>query len=321
MATSTAVATWDRVDHIWPVELRDASYARFLATRSLMSNWTGDYETCLAMATEAHRLGIDASNLEASVTSACNAGLALVGLSRLEEGISWLDRAIGLGREWEERSFRFTARGMNMRAGALRYTGELEAARVQSQEALELAKDSVPAGRDQRTAGPVYADLMDGDAEPPKRDPRLVDALEEPSSTSSLWSIRLTVARAETARLAGRDDEAIELAHTALAKPVGSAAEVRVLRPDHARTRSSTGRAEEAADVAARAALEAERLGHLPVPMVGARGPHGREGGPRRRRCRADAHGAAVRTIEEYAAYDALARLGPDLGGAAEQLR
>ena len=62
--------------------------------------------------------------------------------SRHEEGISWLDRAIEFGREWEERSFRFTARGMNMRAGAIREIGDLDAARAQSEEALELAKDS-----------------------------------------------------------------------------------------------------------------------------------------------------------------------------------
>ncbi len=303
----SAVATWDRVNATWPVELRDASYARFLATRSLMSNWTGDYETCLALATEAHRLGIDASNLEASVTSACNAGLALVGLSRHEEGIQWLDRAIGLGREWEERSFRFTARGMNMRAGALRETGELEAARLQSQEALELAKDSgFPPAAISARLDLLYADLMDGEAGAAELAiPDLLGALEQAKGFHQfLWSIRLTVARAEAARLAGHDDEAIELSHTALAEAgrFGRRKYECLARITLARALLSTGRAEEAAEVAERAVLEAERLGHHPsrwpalVVLANVKTALGDDDAA------ADAHGAAVRSIEEFAA-------------------
>jgi tetratricopeptide (TPR) repeat protein len=160
-----AFATWDRVDSMWSADRRDASYARFLATRSLMSYWAGDYERSVELATHAHELGMQASNLEASVTSACNAGLALVGLSRHEEGISSLDRAIALGREWEERSFRFTARAMNMRAGGLREIGDLAGARTQSQESLELAKSSMfPPAEISARLDLLYVDLMDGQA-------------------------------------------------------------------------------------------------------------------------------------------------------------
>ena len=108
-----------------------------------------------------------------------------------------------------------------MRAGALRETGDVEAARVQSREALELAKDSgFPPAANSARLDLLYVDLMDGDAGAAEGDPDLaVVVLEDAKGFHQfLWSIRLTVARAEAARLAARDDEAIELAHTALAE-------------------------------------------------------------------------------------------------------
>ena len=301
-----AFATWERAETTWPTERRDASYARFLATRSLMSYWTGDYETCLAMATDAHALGTEASNLEAAVTSACNAGLALVGLSRHEEGLTWLDRAIEFGREWEERSFRFTARAMNMRAGALRETGDLTAARAQSEEGLELAKDSgFPPAAISARLDLLYADLMDGEAGAAERMiPDLAEALEGAKGFHQfLWSIRLTVARAETARLTGRHDDAISFAHAALEQTERFGrrkydCSVRVIL---ARALLATGRAEEAADVVTRAALEADRLGHLPsrwpalAVLADVKAALGDD------ESAADARAAAVRSVEEFA--------------------
>ncbi len=303
---SAAVATWERAEETWAVERRDHSYARFLATRSLTSYWTGDYETCLTMATEAHRLGTEASNLEASVTSACNVGLALVGLSRHEEGISWLDRAIQLGRDWEEGSFRFTARAMNMRAGALREIGDVASARAQSGEALDLAKDSgfppaaISAGLDL-----LYADLMDGDVGAVDGAlPSLTEALETAKGFHQfLWSIRLLVARAESARLAGRHDDAISFARTALieAERFGRRKYDCIVRVPLARALIATGRPEEAVDVVTHAVVEAERLGHLPSrwsalsALAEARIALGDDQGAD------DARGAAVRSIEEFA--------------------
>jgi tetratricopeptide (TPR) repeat protein len=301
----SAVATWERVEGTWAVERRDHSYARFLATRSLTSYWLGDYETCLAMATEAHRLGIEASNLEASVTSACNAGLAHVGLSRHEEGISWLDRAIQLGREWEERSFRFTARAMNMRAGTLREIGDVASAREQSEEGLELAKDSgFPPAAISARLDLLYSDLMVGDVGAAERTiPDLVEAIEGAKGFHQfLWSIRLTVARAEAAGLAERHDDAISLALAALAQAerFGRRKYEALVRVPLGRALLATGQAVEAAEALTRAVSESERLGHLPSrwPALGAladaRAAMGDDAGA------AKARSAALRSIDEF---------------------
>jgi class 3 adenylate cyclase/tetratricopeptide (TPR) repeat protein len=301
-----AFATWDRVDATWPVERRDASYARWLATRSLMSYWAGDFDTCFTMATEAHRLGTEASNLEAAVTSACNAGLALVGLSRHEEGISWLDRAIQLGREWEERSFRFTARAMNMRAGALREIGDLAAARAQSKEGLELAKDSgFPPAAISARLDLLFADLVDGDVGAADREiPDLGEALEGAKGFHQfLWSIRLIAARTETAFLAGRHEDALSFGQTAIAEAerFGRRKYDCLVRVPFARSLVATGRLEEAVDVLTRAIVEAERLGHLPsrwpalTALAEAKAALGDE------QAADDARAAAIRSVEEFA--------------------
>ena len=301
-----AFATWDRAEATWPAERRDAGYARFLATRSLMSYWSGDYEGCLAMAVDAHGLGTEASNLEAAVTSACNAGLALAGLSRHEEGLSWLDRAIQLGREWEERSFRFTARAMNMRSGALREIGDVAAARTQSHEGLELAKDSgFPPAEISARLDLLYADLADGNVGATERViPELGEALEGAKGFHQyLWSIRLIVARAESARLAGRYDDATSFAHQAVteAERFGRRKYDCLVRVPLGRALVATGRPKEALDVLARAVLLAERLGHLPsrwLTLAALGDAHAALGDDQ---AAADARAAAVRGVQEFA--------------------
>jgi class 3 adenylate cyclase/tetratricopeptide (TPR) repeat protein len=264
-----ALETWEHAEETWAAEWRDTSYARFLATRSIMSYWAGDYETCVAIATEAHRLGTEASNLEAAITSASHVGLALVGLSRHEEGISWADRAIQLGHDWEQRSFRFTARAMNMRAGALRETGDLAAARAQSEEGLELAKESgFPPAAISARLDLLFADLLEGNVGAAERDiPDLADALEGAKGFHQfLWSIRLLTAQTETAFLAGRHDDAISFGQTTLgeAERFGRRKYDCMVRVPLARALVAAGRPEDAVEVVTRAVVEAERLGHLP---------------------------------------------------------
>jgi class 3 adenylate cyclase/tetratricopeptide (TPR) repeat protein len=319
----TAVATWQRAEETWPVERRDHSYARFLATRSLTSYWTGDYETCLTMATEAHRLGTGASNLEASVTSACNVGLALTGLSRHEEAISWFDRAIQLGRDWEEGSFRFTARAMNMRAGALREIGDLASARAQSEEGLELAKDSgFPPAAISARLDLLYADLLEGEVGAVEGAiPGLTEALETAKGFHQfLWSIRLQAARAEASRLAGHHEDAISFARTALtaAEGFGRRKYDCLVRVPLAHSLVATGRPEEAVDVVGHAIVEAERLGHLPsrwLALSALAEARTALGDVERAE---DARMAAVRCIEEFAeglgdAHRATLRERPDV--------
>jgi class 3 adenylate cyclase/tetratricopeptide (TPR) repeat protein len=264
-----AFTTWERAAVRWPIDLRDASFARFYSTRAIMSYWSGDYETALTMATEAHELGVEASNLEAAITSACNAGLALIGLSRHEDGIEWLDRAITLGREWEEHSFRFTSRAQNMRSGALRELGDAVGAREQSHEALELAKDSgFPPAAVSARLDLLYIDLMEGDVRAVELAiPDLVDALEGTKGFHQwLWSIRLATARAEAALLAGHAEEAAGFARDALDESdrIGRRKYVCRARTALGRALSELGRYGEAATALQTAASEAEALGHLP---------------------------------------------------------
>jgi class 3 adenylate cyclase/tetratricopeptide (TPR) repeat protein len=264
-----AFATWERADARWPKERRDASFARMYSTRAIMSYWSGDYETALTMATEAYELGVQASNLEAGVTSACNAGLALIGLSRHEEGIDWLDRAIGLGQEWEEHSFRFTSRAQNMRSGALRELGDVVGAREQSLEALELAKDSgFPPAAVSARLDLLYLDLLEGDVGAVELAiPGLVDALEGTKGFHQwLWSIRLATARSEAALLARHAEEAAGSARDAMkqSERIGRRKYVCRARTTLGRALSELGRSREAATSLQRASQEAEALGHLP---------------------------------------------------------
>ena len=301
-----AFATWERVDETWAAERRDASYARFLATRSLMSYWAGDFDTCFAMASEAHRLGMEASNLEAAITSACNVGLALVGLSKHEEGISWLDRAIQLGREWEERSFRFTARAMNMRAGALREIGDLAAARAQSQEGLELAMESgFPPAAISARLDLLYTDLLSGDAGAAEREiPDLAEALEGAKGFHQfLWTIRLVAARSETAFQTGRYEDAISFGQTAIeeAERFGRRKYDCLVRVPLARSLVATGRPDEAAEIVTRAVVEAERLGHLPSRWAALAALAEAEAARGNEQAADDAVAAARRSVDEFA--------------------
>jgi class 3 adenylate cyclase/tetratricopeptide (TPR) repeat protein len=265
----TAFATWEQAFTKWPAKRRDASFARFYATRAIMSYWSGAYEEALRMATEAHEMGVEASNLEAAVTGACNVGLAMVGLSRHEEGIVWFDRAIELGGEWEEHSYRFTSRAQNMRSGALRELGDLRAAREQSEQALELARDSgFPPAAVSARLDLLFSDLMDGEIGRAEREiPDLLEALEGTKGFHQwLWSIRLSTARAEAALLAGRAEDAAGIAGEALelAERIGRRKYMCRARTDLGWALLELDRGEEAASTLQQAASEAEQLGHLP---------------------------------------------------------
>jgi class 3 adenylate cyclase/tetratricopeptide (TPR) repeat protein len=209
---------WTEASARWPVDRRDASYARHCATRAIMSYWTGDYDETLRLAKESHELGIAFSNLEASVAGASHVGLALVGLSRYEEGIEWFEQAIAIGREWEQQ-FRFTARAMNMKSNALREIGDVESALTLTEEALELAEEAqfLPAIASARL------DLLDahmmqgwfGDAQ--TAIPGLMETVSAIGGYHQwLFAGRLTDGRARAALALGDSQEAATLASTAL---------------------------------------------------------------------------------------------------------
>ena len=158
---------------------------------------------------------------------------------------------------------------MNMRAGALREIGDLSSARAQSEEGLELAKDSgFPPAAISARLDLLYTDLAAGDVGAAERTiPDLAVALESAKGFHQfLWSIRLGAARAEATRLAGRYDEAISFARTALSETerFGRPKYDCLVRVPLARALVATGQPEEAVEVVGRAVVEAERIGHLP---------------------------------------------------------
>ena len=157
---------------------------------------------------------------------------------------------------------------------------------MQSRGGLELAKDSgFPPAAISARLDLLYADLMDGDVGAAERTiPDLVGRSRSAKGFHQfLWSIRLTVARAEAARLAGRTTMPISFARTRRSRrPVasavgsttassGSRSPARSSRPAGPRRPSRSLR---------RAIVEAERLGHLPVALARVVGP-GRTRGPR----------------------------------------
>ena len=213
-----AKVVWSEASARWPVERRDASYARHCATRAIISYWTGDYDETLRLAKESHELGMAFSNLEAAVAGASHIGLALVGLSQHEEGIGWFERAIAIGREWEQQ-FRFTARAINMMSNALREIGDVGSSRILTGEALELAGEAqfLPA------IASAKIDLLDidltegrfGDAQT-----AIPELLETVSAIGGyhLWLFagRLTDGRARVALALGDAEEAAALASETL---------------------------------------------------------------------------------------------------------
>jgi tetratricopeptide (TPR) repeat protein len=158
---------------------------------------------------------------------------------------------------------------MNMRAGALREIGDLASARAQSEEGLELAKDSgFPPAAISARLDLLYADLLEGEVGAVEGAiPGLTEALETAKGFHQfLWSIRLQAARAEASRLAGHHEDAISFARTALtaAEGFGRRKYDCLVRVPLAHSLVATGRPEEAVDVVGHAIVEAERLGHLP---------------------------------------------------------
>ena len=195
---------------------------------------------------------------------------------------------------------------MNMRAGALREIGDLAAARAQSEEGLELAKDSgFPPAAISARLDLLYADLTAGDVGAAERTiPDLADALEGAKGFHQfLWSIRLAAARAEAARLAGRYDEAISFARNALveAERFGRRKYDCLVRVPLARALVATGRPGDAVDVLTRAVVEAERLGHLPSRWPALSAMAEAEAALGDEEAAANARAAAVRSIEEFA--------------------
>jgi len=196
---------------------------------------------------------------------------------------------------------------MNMRSGSLREIGDADGARTQSQEAMELARDSgFPPAAIAAKVDLAYVDLMDGDVGAAERAiPDLLEAVETAKGFHQwLWSIRVAIARAETALLAERWDDALTFADDGLeqAEQVGRRKYAVRARLALGRALLAKGKASEAVDVLTASVRDAEGLGHLPslwpalTALARARLGTGDESGA------ADARATALHTVNEFAA-------------------
>lgn len=254
---------------LWPVEKRDGAYAHALGQSALGHYWRGDHQRALELGRQAYELGLEASSLTGVINGAAHAGLALIGLSRHEEGIEWLERAVVFGREMEPIPL-FSARALNMWAGALREMGDLRQARSLNEEALDYARKAAFLGAEvSARIDLLFVDLEEGEVGRSQASlPELLQAAERSKGWHQwLWTVRLLEARAEAALLAGSLEEA-----------AGAAQEVleHALRPGRlkyaCRARTVLGRAmlglgnpEEGLSEFRRGIEDAERLGHAPT--------------------------------------------------------
>ena len=253
---------------MWPRERRDVDYAYTIAQGGLTEYWQGKYRDSLELAEEGFRLGMEMGSLMASVNGAGHAGMSLVGLSRHEEAFEWFDRAVALGREWEQLP-RFTARTLNMVAGTLREIGDFSSSRAASEEALEGAtRAAFPGAQVSARIDLAVLALLEGDlGSVDGALPGLIEAAEGTKGWHQwLWTMRLGELQARLALAAGRPEDAASMAEQAIAL---------ALRPGRVKyacwSRLVLGRAlvvlsraSDAERVFREARGEAERLGHAP---------------------------------------------------------
>ncbi|MGH2555608.1 MAG: AAA family ATPase [Actinomycetota bacterium] len=267
--TSEAQEMFVKARAMWPSAAPDQSYAQLMAQGAIINYWRGDYEPALELAKHGFEAGMAASSVFAALTAASHVGIALCGLSRHEEAIEWFDRTVQMGREVEQVP-RLTGRALNMRAGALREFGDLNAARELSEEALELGKKAAFVGTEVSARIDIlFADIALGELERGREAlPDLVEAAERSKGWHQwLWMGRLEEARAELALGAERWEEAVEAAESSLRR-AGDAGRLKyqcLALTTRGRAMLGLRRPWDAEQDFRAAAASAEKLGHAPT--------------------------------------------------------
>jgi class 3 adenylate cyclase/tetratricopeptide (TPR) repeat protein len=266
--TSKAIERMGQAVAKWPPDRRDGMYAAALSQGAINHYWRGEYQAAFDQAREGFELGHEFSSIPAVVNGASHAGLALVGMSRTEEALQWLQRAVTFGRETEPVP-RFSARALNMWAGCLRELGDLHQARELNEQALEFAtRAAFPGAQVSARIDLLFIDILEGEIGRAEATlPELLDAAEKTKGWHQwLWTVRLLEARAEAELAAGRPDEAVDTAQEAVRQTLGPG---RVKYACRSRTVMgqallALGRSQEAVDPFRLAVSDAERLGHGP---------------------------------------------------------
>ena len=203
------------------------------------------------------------------VNGGAQLALSLSGLGRHEEALGVFERVVAQGREIELQP-RFTSRAINMWAGVLHELFEVDEARTKNEEAIALGERAAfPGSQVSGKIDLVYSDIALGDVGRAKASlPALQTAAEETKGWHQwLWITRIARARAEVALAAGRREEALEFAGTAiaLAERYQRLKYTATSRLVFGRALRDIGRAPEAIDVLRQALEEAERLKHPPT--------------------------------------------------------
>jgi class 3 adenylate cyclase/tetratricopeptide (TPR) repeat protein len=263
-----AVEVATRAVSMWPPDHRDGDYAYTVAQGGLAQYWLGNYEESARLAQEGYRLGMEIGSLMAAVNGAAHTGMALVGLSRHEEGLEWFERGVALGVEWEQVP-RFTARTQNMWAGSLREIGDFARSRELSEEALEgSTRAAFPGAQVSARIDLAVLDIEEGEIGRAERAlPDLFAAAEGTKGWHQwLWMGRLAELEARAALLAGRAEDAATAAEEALKQALGPGRRKYATRARIVLGRAllALGRPEKAEVTLEEAALEAKRLGHSP---------------------------------------------------------
>jgi tetratricopeptide (TPR) repeat protein len=239
-----------------------------LAKMGAFYYWLGDCGRGVDCARRGYELGIETQSVEGILVGGADLGLALTGMGRHEEALAVFEEVVDRGREIELVP-RFTARAMNMWAGALREVFDTQAARALNEEAVEIARRvAFPYAQMQGRIDLLLADLAGGDASAAEK---AWPGLWQEAQTAKglhrwLMAGRLAAARADIALALGRPETAAEAARESLAH-----AERYGRRKYQAASCLALGRAlldlqrpAEAAVELKRAVALAERLAHPP---------------------------------------------------------
>lgn len=259
-----ALADWSEDVH--PVDL--VFHLGQLATEYV---WIGHFERAVELARRGFGLGMKLQVVDA-IFAGSALGMALTGLGRHEEAIAELQRVVALGREVElVHAPRFTARTLNMLAGAFREIHDGSAARALNEEAIELGTRSgflhpnIQGGIDL-----LYLDLeRDDPSAAAKAWPKLWDDAHEVFGNFYPWLVqgRLVQAKSDIALALGDLDAALSAAGEAVqrAKRPGRTKYEALAAVTAGSALQRMGRLEEAVAELRRGAALAERLRHPPT--------------------------------------------------------
>lgn len=226
--TFDGIAEGERTLAAWRPGAYPTSLALLLASMGAYYGWVGDYQRAVDRARRGYELSSEARYLDGMLQAASHyglglVGLGLVGLGRHEEALRLYEEAVAHGKELELAP-RFTARVVNMWAGALRELFELEEARRLNQEAIELAERAAfPPPRVQGEIDLLFVDLAEsGFASAEHAWPGLWEEAAAMKGWHNWLMIgRLAEAKAEIALGLGRPEAAADAARARSPTPGG----------------------------------------------------------------------------------------------------